>query len=752
MKARILHLSDLHFGVGWSRSHWDSMVGWAERFGPDLILVTGDLVNSPYRRTLAVAVAALLELQERVSRSSGRRCRVVAVPGNHDTRVLGNVPLRWITASVPVLWLVAAAVGYRWGLGWPAAVLGGLAVAASIYRGVLQSFWRACGDLAPRAPLVIPKLELIVFPYDSATSRLASARGVVPAGQFVPDVVEADARGYFRLAAVHHHPLPIPYDSQHEPLLVLDNAGAFLNEVSRKRIRLVLHGHKHHPNYARCSIRLGTSDTFEVGVLASGTTSAGRDPGPSGLNFHTLELSDETGVWMTPHSAPTGGTFAAGPRFSAEAPLLWASRRFEASRDGAGFEYAAVSSVWEVNADGDVRTHAEHRDFRIVRDGTTLTELPEPVHADTVTGHIERLTAGPVSRRGAAAIRLLIDKQDPRAYSLASQAGRLSFGRTIGVDQSLSYFVSYDTLNGCAITREQCRQMYSDTDAPVEWLGIKLQVIPSRDLLLVVHLPPECEVDGDPELVVEDARERARVQQLNADLLHDREAGFIIARVPYPILGVEYRIQWRLAEAGSPEVPPLVAGQARRLADGLLALPRPSPPGSRVSALVQGLVSLAGRHLQLAADDAPEVYLMVYDQAERALRVVAGSFDAADPRWQWRLRYGNGIAGRAFKTNRARLFVKERAFRLGTPLYYVPVSGRPVRDAADIPEAVILALPLSHPRDPRVVWGVLNVSSARADSRLVELTEDDTRKNDFWAAANAACFTVLAAVSSSSEK
>jgi len=749
MGTRVLHISDLHFGRGWEQYLWDDLRGCAERLEPDLIVVTGDLVNSPYRYRLARATTALRDLATRVRKRSGRECRIIVVPGNHDTRVLGNVPLRWVTmAAIVSLLLAAAAVlavaTKAWGgPGWVAGVILAGGVALTVYRCLLQNFWNACKDLAPKKPQVMQELGLIVYPYDSATPALTGARGQVGIDQFVTDA-EGQAepgRDLFPIALVHHHPLPIPYQHQHEPLLVLDNAGAFLNEVSRKRIRLILHGHKHHQNYARCTIRMGTADEFEIGVLASGTTTAGRDPGPSGFNFHVLELSEQAGVVATPYVASPGGTFAPGSPIVIEPRALRLRRLFEASLQRAGCEYSAVFSVWHVNADGDVHTRTEHRDFRVVRDDLTFVECPQPVRVGTETGHIERFSAGPLSRRGAAGVQLIIDKTDPAAYSLSTQEGRLTFGRVIRPDESISYFVSHDTLNGCAVSREQFREMYPD-QPPQEWQEILLQAIPARDLVLVVDLPRECRIEGEPELVIQDPREQARVADLNAAMLHDQEAGLIIARVPYPILGVNYKVQWLLAEATPVQVSDRFTGEADQLARGLLGLARPAQLESRQAALADQLVDLARRDLELSDTDPVEVCLMAYDRDERELRVVAASFPAADPRWEWKLHYGNGIAGRAFKANLARLFIKERAYRLGTPLYYIPVSGQPVLDRDDIPEAVILSLPLSHPNDRRAVWGVLSISSPLPGSRLVDLAEDDSRVKDLWKTANEACFMV----------
>jgi hypothetical protein len=51
-------------------------------------------------------------------------------------------------------------------------------------------------------------------------------------------------------------------------------------------------------------------------------------------------------------------------------------------------------------------------------------------------------------------------------------------------------------------------------------------------------------------------------------------------------------------------------------------------------------------------------------------------------------------------------------------------------------------LPLSHPEQPETVFGVLNISSRRESSRLVDLTSDQIT-SDFLYVVNEACFEVM---------
>ena len=83
------------------------------------------------------------------------------------------------------------------------------------------------------------------------------------------------------------------------------------------------------------------------------------------------------------------------------------------------------------------------------------------------------------------------------------------------------------------------------------------------------------------------------------------------------------------------------------------------------------------------------------------------------------------------------------------PYGYLPWDGFP--DPSGIPHEVLLCLPLTNPGNAALVYGVLNIGSARADSELLSLqeTSDDTpeQKNgrkELYATLNRYCFNELA--------
>jgi 3',5'-cyclic AMP phosphodiesterase CpdA len=87
----IAHLSDIHFGNRLSIATWNEVANAVIAFDPDLIVVSGDLVDDPSPEHLLAAKCALAELSQRARVQSkaraggnGRAAELIVIPGNHD--------------------------------------------------------------------------------------------------------------------------------------------------------------------------------------------------------------------------------------------------------------------------------------------------------------------------------------------------------------------------------------------------------------------------------------------------------------------------------------------------------------------------------------------------------------------------------------------------------------------------------------------------------------------------------------------
>ena len=89
--VRIAHLSDPHFGAGGNTAVWDTLVDFlCKKVCPELVLITGDLVNTPTKKHFARVQAALEELNTGLGGSPGQNKKYIVCAGNHDRHIFGN--------------------------------------------------------------------------------------------------------------------------------------------------------------------------------------------------------------------------------------------------------------------------------------------------------------------------------------------------------------------------------------------------------------------------------------------------------------------------------------------------------------------------------------------------------------------------------------------------------------------------------------------------------------------------------------
>lgn len=244
---RVLQLSDLHVEkvpASKNRHKIFNLLDRDLRQTIDRIAITGDFVHNPTSDAITearLAVQALRLLQ------ADPKQDVIVIPGNHDVRPYGN--------RVPGVYVEGE------------------------FRNRFQ-----------RKPVVIDDKARIVFlNYDSTLSG-KFAQGEVP-DKYLDDMdqdlanelqVHADAKDYFRIALVHHHPVKYsqlpkektptggwnirrkfkvvmhPWQSMQnayhtayawitdrESLLKMVNGEGFLKHCQQQQVKLVLHGHKH---------------------------------------------------------------------------------------------------------------------------------------------------------------------------------------------------------------------------------------------------------------------------------------------------------------------------------------------------------------------------------------------------------------------------------------------------------------------------------------------------------------------------
>lgn len=303
----IVHLTDLHFPTDEAQprceinqeileKNWSVLAREIAKQQPDLICVTGDLVDNPFTEAIRSdpkwlgRVLLKLKLQidssdweDRLRTTFGRvrkfletvciesnldpSASLCVVPGNHDLRLQGLFSLqpfsrtsREVFGEVfgeyfkPLRSRLEFAVDSR-----SRAIICRVVGFDSNGEDLIANF--AAGKLTYAEQ---KKFELFDL---SAADKVARQT--------------SDAE--FRIALVHHHPLPVASAERllrdandhrigdvlgSEQGMVFKHAGAFLYGARAKKVNLVLHGHQHHSQYT--VIRNPLADTEHTMLVAGG--------------------------------------------------------------------------------------------------------------------------------------------------------------------------------------------------------------------------------------------------------------------------------------------------------------------------------------------------------------------------------------------------------------------------------------------------------------------------------------------------
>lgn len=250
---KIVHVSDMHFVTS---PFWRKFEGlWAGVNGhnpdtlpallceipplkPDILVATGDQTTLGDNHSLTAARDFLLKLGEQ---SGVPEERIFWIPGNHD-----------------ILLNYYAPFAYR-----------------------LRNYEKVFGPIPSASFHDIEGSKVAVFSFDSTLDRkgllwpVVGSRGKVSAKAF--NSFNAQVRSkqnsgeYFKIALIHHHPLPIPFKTTGGvgiELTTMANGGTFIAHMQESGLNLILHGHEHYPYSCRYCYEPNGND---IVVAAAGT-------------------------------------------------------------------------------------------------------------------------------------------------------------------------------------------------------------------------------------------------------------------------------------------------------------------------------------------------------------------------------------------------------------------------------------------------------------------------------------------------
>ena len=749
--SRILHISDLHFGCGFQELKWVKLVEKATALKPDLVMVTGDLVNTPWRWMLRRAAQRLRELDGCLAQGDEPRGEIWIIPGNHDTRITGLVPVGSLL-YVAIACLVMGVV--LWLLGeiqpplpdwahkatrWSAYGLGGVAASVTLLRALVGSdLKKYFGEYLLSEATVSSRIPVGIVPFDSATDGVPWARGRVSRRSFsrFPDElpVSQDGKNISWIAAVHHHPLPLPYDSQAEATMAMDNAGAFLSQLSKRGIPLVLHGHKHHQHFARINIDSGNSRRSEIAVLSAGTPTKSKNPGKFRHGFNVVHVDAMERIHIDMYEAEESGTFEISRSF-ALAPLEEQDRRrFENDCQVLGTQCKRMLCLVDIGPYGDASFEREFRSVTTSRH--SVKELPGPYTAFASRGTVEAFIARSLCEHGPSVSLTPIAPPQARGRIDA----KIEFdgnGLQAGI-QPIHFVTRFFANNAFALNLWQFKCMYPGRSHPRESISFEVpDDIAIQELLMQVHFPS----DEDPQRSLLPRRisigqecgtgERRWDALPNDYLVRMESQGVVQVRIPFPIRKSIIEINWELREN---VVPPPESDMGREVARALSlrkqfnALLGKPPPGA-LESLLESIEILARNLLSdgKAADTSYDRALFVFNEDDMCLRYLMGTHASDDPRRQGCYPFGLGIVGRAFKSANYVAFRRPTEGPQTQPWCYVMPDGSAVLDEDAVKEWVILGIPLVPPAARSWPYAVLQLST---DSTLCELKTENTASDN----------------------
>lgn len=266
-QVRLLHISDLHFGSRYAAMNQDYLLavikGLSGSF--DRVVITGDLFDSVLKRKWQAFQNFLQSLRLITDNDP------VVIPGNHDTRILGN----------------------------------------RIWR--FGESYRYLAEVETRPLVEDSDLQCLFFCFNSAKAG-NFARGevleedLVRRGQEYQTLAARNPKlqGWLRVALVHHHPFKFDVAAEgmtatilkalripESQLLDMNESERFVSWCADRSVQLILHGHRHVQRKISQAVPVqGVHGITPIEVTAIGCgTSLGAEGIPKSFNLITWHPS-----------------------------------------------------------------------------------------------------------------------------------------------------------------------------------------------------------------------------------------------------------------------------------------------------------------------------------------------------------------------------------------------------------------------------------------------------------------------------
>jgi len=690
MVTRIAHISDIHI----ERCDADvtpCLSAALKNENADLLVVTGDLVDNPWR--LRQGKEWLQKLCDRCGIDAKRN--LLVVPGNHDYRILGNFGFKPLTGRI----------FRRHFPGWDAGRV-----------------------------TFLPERGVTFFKIDSNPTTLGFARGRIWGRQLreirealdsTPEAEHNQIERSTKIAILHHHPLPVPYEGE-DMFLMLENAQEFIQFLAERRIDMVLHGHKHRAPHSLLALGTCGGRNRVIEFVGAGTAVAkGTDREARGHNFNLITIEDTGLRYVRQFFAQPGEEF----------------REVRAEE----FCEAAFESAYRRGLSCGHRYREVHWDLDIDEEGDGLNEIAYVGAAGTEAkplemielpaykvefGHLSPVSLVTRGNKTSEGVSLATIGEDPRALGLA-----VRFKHSPTEKRPSNFCLrSYD-LNGYVMNMEEYRRKQPGRKDGIDWAEKEIRE-PVDQFTFAVKFPAALKFTYPPRFEVV-AAATGQVHEWLTEVLqpcfhYSDVLNTAFLSISRPVPNYRYRISWRYPETEGPPGQQNLAAKLKvkrftaaflQAAEGARS---PEGPDERARALLEGanaalaeFAALLKRRIEEQTGAAEplelqqlDLTLMVCDDRDEqqppTLRMVAGHAMKSPTYRELTLEIGDGNAGRAYKKGTAQVY--ERRKVAGDPKRhaYVQIPGFPYHE-------VLCSLPLTSPAAPQLIFGILNVGTFSAD-------------------------------------
>lgn len=691
--VKIVHISDLHFG-NHSRVKADQLKDQILCNLPQLVIVSGDLVNHPLKKYYKLAKKYFDEFIE-------IGIEILYAPGNHDRHIHGFLPFNFAPGFVGEFFPhpdeMKFVPFYKFNV----------PISVFIFNSTIKGWPRwARGRISSKA------LES----FKSTVDKLKR-------GQYEHDNQKIDIDIFnesLKIAVLHHHPLPIPYSGT-ENIVCLENSGTFLQEMIDGDIGVILHGHKHFRFSSRWTASTTDGKLRHISLISPGSATK-PDKRQLEYTFHVITINEDRTIELECfHSNNEKRNFTKSPGMSF--PLLDVlgakDSLYLKTLDRFGYKCKSIVKSVELDEDGDSEILIRYSGLRVTSSNVKKSSIK-----------VNRgVSVGQISRN--------LSMNNPYYRWVKDEAGS-TYDKLLGVinfrelskedngkNGEIDLEYCYRTYNAHVMNNEEESLLYK-TPSGCEYTSYLVDE-PTELLQIVVKLPNSLEVQkNELQLCVYKDNKTYPNLEDEKNLQYYKGLRTIVLSVFKPFLGYTYRVKWPIRQKVKDIDEPFqnfAEVLKRRLLDirykgrSWTSEERTKQDTIRriLTKFKEDLISTFNIYDPVNEID---ISLMVFDENERKLYIASCLFDYSHDLWGLSFPAGIGVAWHALKKKKMHVYVRKHAERSEAPwagdLYIKPSE---LHCKGSFQHEILISTPLCVHAN-RYPFGVLNIGSTFRESNL----------------------------------